>query len=94
MAVLPPATDAQVIAGTILGIAGMVINASMKETLVLKTVSYLALVTAICVVIFWVFMALRPANAQQGYRPLSNKGRFHGYVTWPLYCGIAKCNDR
>jgi hypothetical protein len=29
MAVLPPATDAQVIAGTILGIAGMVINASM-----------------------------------------------------------------
>jgi hypothetical protein len=54
----------------------------------MKTVSYLALVTAICVVIFWVFMALRPANAQQGYRP------FHGYVTWPLYCGIAKCNDR
>jgi hypothetical protein len=59
----------------------------------MKTVSYLALVTAICVVIFWVFMALRPANAQQGYRPLSNMGRFHGYVTWPLYCGIAKCND-
>ena len=35
----------------------------------MKTASYLALVTAICVVIFWVFMALRPANAQQGYRP-------------------------
>ena len=49
------------------------------------------LVTAICVVIFWVFMALQPANAQS-YR-LSEHGRFHGYVTWPLYCGIAKCPD-
>ena len=68
LVVAPPPTDAQVIAGTILGIAGMVINASMKETLVLKTVSYLALVTPICVVILWVFMALRPANAQRGYR--------------------------
>jgi len=48
-------------------------------------------VTAICVVIFWVFMALQPANAQS-YR-LSEHGRFHGYVTWPLYCGIAKCPD-
>jgi len=48
MAVLPPATDAQVIAGTILGIAGMVINASMKDTLVLKTVSYLALDANLC----------------------------------------------
>jgi hypothetical protein len=59
----------------------------------MKTVSSLALVTAICVVIFWVFMPLRPASAQQGHRPLSNHGRFHGYVSWPLYCGIAKCND-
>jgi hypothetical protein len=33
--VAPPLTDAQVIAGTILGIAGMAINASM-ETLVKK----------------------------------------------------------
>jgi hypothetical protein len=31
----------------------------------MKTVSSLALGTAICVVIFWVFMALRPANAQR-----------------------------
>ena len=38
-----------------------------------------------------VFMALQPANAQS-YR-LSEHGRFHGYVTWPLYCGIAKCPD-
>src|SRR5262245_47584180 len=29
----------------------------------MKTVSYLTLVTAVCVVFFWVFMALRPANA-------------------------------
>jgi hypothetical protein len=29
----------------------------------MKPVSYLTLVTAICVVIFWVFMALRPVNA-------------------------------
>ena len=50
----------------------------------MKTVSYLALVTAICVVIFAVFMALRPANAQ-AYRLSDNSGRFHGYVTWPLY---------
>jgi hypothetical protein len=33
--VAPPPTDAQVIAGTLLGIAGMAINASMK-TLVKK----------------------------------------------------------
>jgi hypothetical protein len=59
----------------------------------MKTVSSLALVTAICVVIFWVFMALRPASAQ-GARPLSNYGRSHGYVSWPVYCGIAKCNDQ
>jgi hypothetical protein len=58
----------------------------------MKTVSYLTSVTAICVVIFWVFMALRPANAQ-AYRLTDNSGRFHGYVTWPLYCGIAKCQD-
>jgi hypothetical protein len=59
----------------------------------MKTVSYLTLVTAICVVIFWVFMPLRPASAQ-GARPLSNYGRSHGYVSWPVYCGIAKCNDQ
>jgi hypothetical protein len=52
-------------------------------SLIMKTVSYLALVTAICVVIVWVFMALRPANAQQGYRPLSNKGRAVGAFPCP-----------
>jgi hypothetical protein len=47
----------------------------------MKPVSYLTLVTAICVVIFWVFMALRSVNASwrlipgrpfDGHRPLSN----------------------
>jgi hypothetical protein len=33
----------------------------------MKTVSYVALVTLICIVIFWVFMALRPASAQASY---------------------------
>ena len=59
MVVAPPPTDAQVIAGTILGIAGMAINASMY-----KTYGTVILIVAICIVIFWVFMALRPASAQ------------------------------
>jgi len=59
----------------------------------MKTYGNLILMTVICIVIFWVFMALRPANAQ-GHRPLVDYGRFHGYVTWPVYCGIAKCNDQ
>jgi len=32
----------------------------------------------------------------QGARPLSAveaDGRFYGYMSWPLYCGIARCND-
>jgi hypothetical protein len=48
----------------------------------MKTVSYLALATAICVVIFWVFMAPQPASAQCTYR-LNDKGRFHGYLSGP-----------
>jgi hypothetical protein len=58
----------------------------------MKTLGNLIQVAAICVAIFIVFMALRPANAQT-YRLSDQSGRFHGYVSWPLYCGIAKCPD-
>jgi hypothetical protein len=36
----------------------------------------------VCVAIFMVFMALRPAPAQSAV-PLSDRGRFHGYVGAP-----------
>jgi hypothetical protein len=45
-----------------MGIASMAINA-FKETLVMKTYGNIILMAAICIVIFWVFMALRPADA-------------------------------
>jgi hypothetical protein len=38
-------------------------------------------------------LAMIVSASAQGTRPLSNVGRFHGYVSWPLYCGIARCND-
>ena len=43
----------------------------------MKTYGNLILMTAICIVIFWVFMVLRPANAQCTYR-MNDYGRFHG----------------
>jgi hypothetical protein len=38
------------------------------------------------------------AQAPQPYHTsgtfhLRDAGRFHGYVSWPAYCGIAKCGD-
>jgi len=34
------------------------------------------------------------ANAQKGQNfSLGNYGRFHGYTTMPVFCGIAKCGD-
>ena len=35
------------------------------------------------------------AVAQQnpGHFSLGNYGRFHGYLSMPVYCGIAKCGD-
>jgi hypothetical protein len=40
----------------------------------------------VCVAIFMVFMALRPAPAQSAV-PLSDRGRFHGYVgAKPHWC--------
>src|SRR5262245_51354236 len=48
----------------------------------MKTYGNLILMTVICIVIFWVFMALRPASAQCSYA-LNDVGRFHGYVSGP-----------
>src|SRR5262249_9016245 len=48
----------------------------------MKTYGNLILMTVICVVIFWVFMALRPANAQCTYRMI-DVGRPHGYLSGP-----------
>ena len=48
----------------------------------MKTVGHLILMATICVVIFWVFMALRPANAQCTYR-MNDVGRPHGYLSGP-----------
>ena len=48
----------------------------------MKTVGHLILMATICVVIFWVFMALRPANAQCTYRMI-DVGRPHGYLSGP-----------
>ena len=42
-----------------------------------KTYGNLILMTVVCIVIFWVFMALRPANAQMYGTP--GIGRSHGY---------------
>ena len=39
----------------------------------MKSFGNLILMTLICIVIFIVFMALRPANAQVGYDPLKKK---------------------
>jgi hypothetical protein len=43
-----------------------------------KTIGNLILMTLICVVILWVFMALRPAQA--GPECVGDKGRCHGYM--------------
>src|SRR6516225_12297417 len=48
----------------------------------MKTYGNLILMRAICLVIFWVFMALRPANAQCTYR-MNDVGRPHGYLSGP-----------
>jgi len=47
-----------------------------------KTIGNLILMTLVCVVIFIVFMALRPANAQCTYR-MNDYGRFHGHLSGP-----------
>jgi len=44
----------------------------------LKTYGNLILMAAICIVIFWVFMALRPAQA--GPECVGDVGRCHGYM--------------
>jgi hypothetical protein len=44
----------------------------------------IALLAAVCL----------PHSALAQARPLSDRGRSHGYVTWPVYCDIAKCNDQ
>jgi len=36
--------------------------------------------------------APRPFQNPGQFR-LTDAGRFHGYVSWPVYCGIAKCGD-
>src|SRR6516164_8832933 len=43
----------------------------------MKSLGNLILMTVVCIVIFWVFMALRPANAQMYGTP--GIGRSHGY---------------
>jgi hypothetical protein len=48
----------------------------------MKIIGNLILMTTICVMIFWVFMALRPANAQCTYR-MNDVGRLHGYLSGP-----------
>jgi hypothetical protein len=49
----------------------------------------------VCVAIFMVFMALRPAPAQSAV-PLSDRGRFHGYVGakphWCTWSAAKVCN--
>ena len=49
-----------------------------------KTYGNLVLIATICVAVFWVFMALRPAHAGQlqkdGTWAMSDNGRFHGYI--------------
>jgi hypothetical protein len=45
----------------------------------MKTFGYLTLMAAICIVLFWVFMALRPANASWRLVPGDTTDRlFHG----------------
>ena len=44
----------------------------------MKTYGNIVLMTAICIVIFWVFMALRPAQA--GPECVGDVGRCHGYM--------------
>jgi len=36
--------------------------------------------------------APQPYQNRGNFR-LTDAGRFHGYVSWPVYCGIAKCGD-
>lgn len=50
----------------------------------MKTTGNLILMTTICVVIFWVFMAIRPAPAQTFFPGPGNIGRFHGYTSSPV----------
>jgi hypothetical protein len=48
----------------------------------------LLLAVLLCVAVFMLFMAIRPAPAQStGAVPLSDRGRFHGYVSSrPHWC--------
>ena len=61
-----------------------------------KTIGNLILMTLICVVILWVFMALRPAQA--GPECVGDKGRCHGYMPsgfiglHPSNRGVLSCN--
>jgi|SRR6516162_3398932 len=48
----------------------------------MKTFGNLILMTATCIVIFWIFMAFRPAHAQCTYR-MNDVGRPHGYLSGP-----------
>ena len=50
-----------------------------EVNIVTKTYGNLVLMTAICVVIFWIFMALRPASATFFPAASGDLGRFHGY---------------
>ena len=55
----------------------------------MKTYGNVILMAAICIVIFWMLMALRPANAQCTYR-MNDVGRPHGYLSGP--CNGAALN--
>jgi hypothetical protein len=59
-----------------------------------KSLGMFVLMTVICVAVFMLFMAVRPAHAQfavqtPGTWQLPNYGRNHGVVTGP---GMPKCN--
>jgi hypothetical protein len=43
---------------------GGAVRAAIPETMTMKSFGNLILMTLICIVIFWVFMALRPAQAE------------------------------
>ena len=55
-------------------------------TITVATLSIATLTTAA------VAQAPQPYQSRGNFR-LTDAGRFHGYVSWPVYCGIAKCGD-
>jgi len=51
-------------------------------------------VAALSIVMTTAALAQAPQPYQNpGQFRLTDAGRFHGYVSWPVYCGIAKCGD-